>query len=110
MVQEFFPTAIELRNRKKRSRTNHDEIMFVQNEILLADEAGLIEVSVDTSPFTLPSTEAEAYYSVWKGLTTDRLLELQMAEVLKFFVDRGYSIVRKTNLSTNNTFYWNIKW
>lgn len=55
-------------------------------------------------------TTSRLYYQVWQGLIKDRALQIQMDQVEKYFKDLNYSIVRKTNTSTNNTFYWEIKW
>lgn len=55
------------------------------------------------------------YYNTWKGLPTsnslnDRPYQDQMDNVIAYFTNLGYNIVRQTNPSTNNTMQWYIKW
>jgi hypothetical protein len=55
-------------------------------------------------------TVAREYLQVWQGSRTDRAKDLQMSEIVKYFTDLGYSITRKVNRSTGDTFKWIIYW
>lgn len=73
-----------------------DDILVVEADIPLEDEN--------------PQIVARLYNQVWQGARTDRAKDLQMAEIVKYFTDLGYSINRKTNRSTGDTFKWIIYW
>jgi hypothetical protein len=59
---------------------------------------------------TDPQIVARLYNQVWQGSKTDRAMDLQMAEIVKYFTDLGYSINRKVNRSTGDTFKWIVYW
>ena len=50
------------------------------------------------------------YFSVWTGTTTDRKLDDEMTQVIKYFKNLGYNITRMNNTATQNTFKWVIYW
>ncbi|NJO62659.1 MAG: hypothetical protein HC836_31845 [Richelia sp. RM2_1_2] len=106
-----FPSAADMRNRKKISVEILDEICAIKRAILLADEACNLETCVDGTMMTTAGSEiSEAYYKVWKGLEDDRTKELQMNEIISCFEDSGYTITRVTNCDTGDTFKWCIVW
>jgi hypothetical protein len=112
-MSDWFPLASELRSRKQKSIRVQEEIMAIQHAIMYADEAGSIEVTISSSDMTLPNSPgstAEQYYSVWKQQTVNRLLDIEMTEVIDYFKRLGYSISRATNPDTETTFVWEIKW
>ena len=59
---------------------------------------------------TDPQIVARLYLQVWQGSRTDRAKDLQMSEIVKYFTDLGYSIARKVNRSTGDTFKWIVYW
>ena len=72
------------------------DIMVVEADIPLED--------------TDPQIVARLYLQVWQGSRTDRAKDLQMSEIVKYFTDLGYSIARKVNRSTGDTFKWIVYW
>lgn len=111
MSHDIFPSASELRSRKKKSTTVHTEITQIQSAILEADEAGFIDAIIKNTLMSTPgSTDSEEYYLAWKNIGSDRLRELEMSEVITFFQARGYSINRETNPLSLDTFIWDLKW
>jgi hypothetical protein len=50
------------------------------------------------------------YFNVWSNLVSDRKLKSEMDMVVTYFEKLGYSITRRTNLNTSNTFEWIIQW
>jgi hypothetical protein len=57
-----------------------------------------------------PQVVARLYNQVWQGARTDRAKDLQMSFITTYFTDLGYSITRKTNKSTSDTFKWIVYW
>ncbi|MCS7316745.1 MAG: hypothetical protein NZZ41_00280 [Candidatus Dojkabacteria bacterium] len=55
-------------------------------------------------------SQSMLYFLVWKEIYKDRVLFDQMEVVINYFKRLGYGINRKTNQSTNVTFYWEILW
>jgi hypothetical protein len=55
-------------------------------------------------------SQSELYYLAWKNLVPSRVLEDQMNQVIQNFKNLQYSIVRKTNPQTQNTFFWELQW
>ena len=50
------------------------------------------------------------YFNVWNGVTTDRKLDDEMTQVIKYFTNLGYNIVQRSNTLTSKTFKWVIYW
>lgn len=73
-----------------------DDILIAESDIALEDEN--------------PQIVARLYNLVWQGSRTDRAKDLQMSEIVKYFTDLGYSITRKINRSTGDTFKWIVYW
>ena len=67
-------------------------------------------LGVTAGVYTVPDPTSMAYYTSWQGTTTDRAIQNQMEQVVKYFTDLGYKIERLTNTSTNRTFKWYIYW
>jgi hypothetical protein len=67
-------------------------------------------LGVTAGVYTVPNPTSMAYYTSWQGTTTDRAIQNQMEQVVKYFTDLGYKIERLTNTSTNRTFKWYIYW
>lgn len=65
-------------------------------------------LTADTYTATNPSSVS--YFSVWQGTTTDRAKTDQMDQVIQHFESLGYSIERRTNTASGNTFKWVINY
>lgn len=78
----------------------------IETAIELAVATGLLEATVSFTPMATNTL----YYQVWQNLLTDRAKSAQMAAVIQYFTDLGYTIVQKLNTTTNNTFFWDILW
>jgi hypothetical protein len=119
----YFPTASYARDRGQDNNLIAQEITILELRVLsaIANNA-LSTTSSDTttvtingtvitgSPMTNDDATGEAFYSVWKGNTESTLKSEQMREVMTHFSSKKYTIVRKKNTTTNDTFYWEISW
>jgi hypothetical protein len=64
-----------------------------------------------TAATTTATAVSKDYYNVWQGTATNTTYTQQMAEVVKYFTDKGYTIVRQKNAdTTNTTFKWYVTW
>jgi len=119
----YFPTATLARERGQNNSLIAQEISILELRVLAAIAANaLTTTSTDTttvtiagttitgSPITKNDATGESFYSVWKGTTTSTLQTEQMSEVMTHFTSKKYTIVRKKNTTTNDTFYWEISW
>lgn len=60
---------------------------------------------------TTATAVSKVYYNVWQGTATNTTYTQQMAEVIKYFTDKGYTIARQKNTdTTNTTFKWYVTW
>ena len=101
-----------------RSKAQNDLIIFrevrdIEEAILTAIAAG--SYNVDVVGTTMTSTTdgvetARLYFTAWQGITPDRAKENQMNSVIIYFTDLGYTIERKTNALTGDTFKWTVLW
>lgn len=106
-----FPTAADMRDKKKESIEVYDEVCAIKRAILLANEACNLEVCIDGTMMTTEGDPlSEFYYKVWQGQETDRTKELWMNQVIECIESLGYTIDRVTNCDTGNTFKWCIYW
>ena len=114
----YFPTATLARDRGQNNSLIAQEISILELRVLAAIAANaLTTTSTDTttvtiagttitgSPMTKNDATGEAFYSVWKGTTTSTIKTEQMSEVMTHFTSKKYTIVRKKNTTTNDTFY-----
>ncbi len=99
-------TATEARNKAQNDLVIFNEVRDIELAILTASADGSYEITVDTTAMTISAT----YCNVWKGVTPDRAKEIQMAAIIKYFTDLGYSIERKMNSTTGTTFVWQVYW
>lgn len=104
-----FPNAIEARAGSRNNLAIYDEIRFIERSILEVISQGQLKVQINTSPMTSIGT-GESYYLVHIGDLNDRSLAEQMLMVEKHFKNMGYQIVRKANLATKTTFFWEVLW
>jgi len=64
-----------------------------------------------TASITNATDVSKTYYNVWQATAIDTTYTQQMAEIIKNFVDLGYTIIRQKNASTSNTtFKWHVTW
>jgi hypothetical protein len=119
----YFPTATLARERGQDNSFIAQEISILELRVLAAIAANaltitatdLTTVSINSttitgSPMTNNNAVGESFYKVWKGTTISTLITEQMSEVMTHFTSKKYTIVRKKNTTTNDTFYWEISW
>lgn len=106
----IFPSATDSRNISDL-KAIHTEVCAIETAILDAREQGLRTVTVCDTDFTNSVEHWVAFTDPPDpcNFDQDQLLSLQN-QVLECFTSLGYSIVRKTDLNTNNTFCWVIRW
>lgn len=92
------------------------EIRDLEEQIILATAEGEVEVIVSTTstmaknPTDAGYTLATEYFNTWSGVNDDRQKRLQMAKVIQYFSDLGYTIDRQTNQTSQATFQWVVAW
>jgi len=119
----YFPTATLARDRGQNNSLIAQEISILEIRVLAAIATNALTITstdittvsingttVTGSPMTNNDATGESYYKVWKGTTTSTLQTEQMSEVMTHFTSKKYTIVRKKNTTTNDTFYWEISW
>ncbi len=112
----YFISAKQARDKARKDSTIQSETAVIEGKILTAVEANTLTTSIDDQTVMTESTDtagkavAETYYNVWQGSATDATKADQMAQVIKYFVDLGYSIHRQVNTNTNTTFKWVVSW
>jgi hypothetical protein len=99
-------TATEARSKAQNDLVIFNEVRNVELAILTASADGLYEVAVEDTDMTTSAI----YANVWRGVTQDRAKEIQMAAIIKYFTDLGYSIDRKMNSTSGTTFVWQVYW
>lgn len=110
--------SVMLTAKDARSKARHDlaifnEVRDIEFAILTASAAGEYQSIISTSRMTdteLGIVTAREYCKVWQGAANDRAKENQMAAVNQYFNDMGYSVERRINNSTGDTFSWYIYW
>ena len=101
-----------------RAKAQNDLVIFrevraIEEAILTAIASGNYNVDVTNTAMTATATGVETarvYFTAWQGITPDRSKEIQMNNVITYFTDFGYTIERKTNALTGDTFKWTILW
>jgi hypothetical protein len=92
------------------------EIRDLEEAVLFAAADGAVEVTVSTTstmaknPTDTGYALATQYYNTWTGVNDDRQKTLQMAKVIQYFSDLGYTIDRQVNSTSQTTFQWVIAW
>lgn len=106
----IFPKASDSRNIADL-KAIHAEVCDIETAILDARELGnRIAIICDTA-----FTNSIPHWTAWTDpvdpcdFDQDQLLSLQ-TQVMECFTSLGYSIVRKTDTGTNNTFCWTLRW
>jgi hypothetical protein len=110
-------TATAARAKAQNDLVIFNEIRDIEESILTAAASGLYEITVTGTTMTSIAaigtsdrTTAIAYYNVWQGNLEDRAKFLQMGQIISYFIDLGYSIERRTNAMTSDTFEWLVSW
>lgn len=117
----FLATAAEARERSQGNDVIAEEVFVITLRVIAAQAANQLstvasattQVSVNGTTITGSTmTNADAtgrsYYQVWRGTATDATKTEQMNEVISYFKNLGYSVVRKS--TTGTEFYWDISW
>ncbi len=64
-----------------------------------------------TAAVTTTSAVSKTYYEVWQNTSVNTTYKQQMAEVIQYFTNIGYIIIRQKNAdTTNTTFKWYVTW
>ena len=64
-----------------------------------------------TAAVTNASAVSKTYYTVWQNTTINTTYKQQMSEVIKYFTNIGYTLIRQKNAdTTNTTFKWYVTW
>jgi hypothetical protein len=116
-------TNIMLTAKEARAKSQNDSIIFneirdIEDAILTAVNAGDYEANVTGTTMTATSTSgtpapivaARLYFNTWQGTIDDRAKFVQMGKVITYFTDLGYTIDRRTNSLTGDTFKWVVSW
>jgi len=107
-------TAAQARAKSQNDVVVFNEIRDIEDAILTATAAGLYEATVTGTTMTATALPGRAtailYFNTWQGTIDDRAKFLQMGTILSYFADLGYSIERRTNATTSDTFKWIVSW
>jgi hypothetical protein len=106
MIESIMLTATQARNKAQNDLVIFNEVRDIELAILTATAEGSYDTTLSDTTMTTDST----YFNVWRGNAGDRAKEKQMATIIQYFTDLGYTIERKTALSTGNTFNWTVYW
>lgn len=73
---------------------------------------GTANTNIGLTPgiYVTDTPDSIRYFSVWQGTETDRAIQRQMNEVLRFYTNLGYKIDRLANTVTNKTIKWYLYW
>jgi hypothetical protein len=64
-----------------------------------------------TAATTTATAVSKTYYTVWQNTSVNTTYKQQMSEVIKYFADKGYTLLRQKNADTTNaTFKWYVTW
>ena len=110
--------AAEARAKSQNDSVIFNEVRDIEDAILSSVSSGLYDTTVsgttmtatDTAGSPAPIAIARIYFTTWQGAIDDRAKFIQMADVVTYFTDLGYSIERRTNPLTGDTFVWKISW
>lgn len=109
-------TAAEARAKAQNDSVIFKEIRDIEDAIISAASAGDYDTTIKGTVMTVevgipPAVQtARVYFNVWQGSVDDRAKFIQMGKVITYFTDLGYSIERRTNPNTGDTFIWVVSW
>jgi hypothetical protein len=117
-MKNIMLTATEARAKAQNDTVIFREIRDIEDAILTATASGGYDATVNGTTMTAtnnvgspaPISQARIYFNVWQGSVDDRAKFVQMGKIITYFTDLGYSIERRTNPSTGDTFSWIISW
>jgi hypothetical protein len=102
-----------------RAKTQNDLLIFnetrdIEIAILTAIDNRLYSADITGTRMTATTGDnlvpARLYFQTWQGAIEDRAKAIQMNQIIKYFTDLGYSIERRTNPNTGDTFKWLVSW
>jgi hypothetical protein len=102
-------TAEQARLKARNDMVVYNEIKAIELAIIQASSDGELDVTVATTEMTNGET-APAYYNEWKGTAPNVILRDRMNQVIASFTKLGYTLDRKTNQGTGDTFVWIAAW
>jgi hypothetical protein len=107
-------TATEARAKSQNDTVIFNEIRDIEDAILTSVAGGLYDATINETTMTATDVDgiafARLYFNTWQGSIDDRAKFIQMNKVINYFTDLGYSIERRTNSLTGDTFNWHISW
>jgi hypothetical protein len=111
-------TATEARAKAQNDTVIFNEIRDIEDAVLTAvglgeydaEITGTTMTATDTTGSPAPIAAARVYFTVWQGTVDDRAKFIQMGQIISYFNDLGYSIERRTNNTTGDTFKWIVSW
>jgi|TARA_B110000914_G_C15418606_1_gene425424 hypothetical protein len=112
----YFVTAKQAREKARKDTIIQGETAAIEAAVFSAIDSNLLTVTLGDATTMTHTTAgaqlilAQLYYSVWQGGTTDATKSDQMAQVIKYFVDLGYSIHRIQNSGETTVFQWVVSW
>ena len=106
MIASIMLTATQARSKAQNDLVIFSEVRAIELAILTASAAGAYEIILNNTAMSTSSV----YFNVWRGNSSDRAKEKQMATIIQYFTDLGYTMERKTNASTGSTFNWIVYW
>lgn len=78
--------------------------------VLAEGTGGLAELGFAAATTTATNPDSVDYYNAWTGAVDDRAISTKMTQVINHFQNLGYNILRKKNVTTGNTFFWEVYW
>jgi hypothetical protein len=102
-------TAEQARLKARNDMVVYNEVKAIEMAIIQASSDGELDVTVATTEMTNGDT-APAYYNEWKGVAPNVILRDRMTQVIASFTKLGYTLERKTNQATGDTFVWIAAW
>ena len=79
--------------------------------ILAAGTGSLLGDLGLTAATTNATAVSKTYYNVWQNTAVNTTYKQQMSEVIQYFADKGYTLIRQKNAdTTNTTFKWYVTW
>lgn len=103
MTYPIFLTAKMAREKSRNNVRIQNEIRTLEDNILEAVQNGKLSTIVSNSGMTINNN----YYLVWKKMNIDKVLSDEMEQVISFFKQLGFNIVRKEE---NHAMVWQIDW
>lgn len=102
-------TADQARLRARNDIVVYNEVKAIELAILTAAAAGALDSVITNTAMTTGPT-SPLYYADWQGTQPSAVIRDQMQQVMSNFTKLGYSVERKTNIDTGNTFQWILAW